>query len=153
MLAGAGRGRRVPAGPAAPLPCTCLWRPSCAGGRSPWPWPPHLPRVGDRVIAELIDHVRSGLRAEGWSGRCRSGGGARGSAKHSSASGRSQIRSYSYGSGARRFELGALPSSRPRLVVAMVFSDASPTVLESAVRPQGGWALPADNTDGLQHES
>ena len=93
------------------------------------------------MIAELIDHVRAGLRAEGWSGRCRSGGGARGSAKHSSASGRSQIRSYSYGSGARRFELGALPSSRPRLVVAMVFSDASPIVLESCPTPKTGGAL------------
>lgn len=49
---------------------------------------------------------------------------ARGSEKHSSASGRSQMRSYSYGSGARRFEFGgAWPSSRPRLVwVAMVLS-------------------------------
>ena len=45
---------------------------------------------------------------------------ARGSAKQSSASGRSQIRSYSYGSGARRFDPGAWPSSRPRLVVAIV---------------------------------
>ena len=45
---------------------------------------------------------------------------ARGSAKQSSASGRSQIRSYSYGSGARRFDPGAWPSFRPRLVVAIV---------------------------------
>ena len=45
---------------------------------------------------------------------------ARGSAKQSSASGRSQIRSYSYGSGARRFDPGAWPSSRPRLLVAIV---------------------------------
>ena len=66
---------------------------------------------------------------------------ARGSAKQSSASGRSQIRSYSYGSGARRFDPGAWPSSRPRLVVAIV---GRPCVGARAIRIAKGEPCPGE---------